>query len=95
MSEKDIERQLVVMVKRAGGIAPKFVSPGFDGVPDRIVLMPGGRIGFVEVKAPGKKPRKLQIRRHVLLRHLGFPVFVLDNPDQIPGIIAALQRGDR
>jgi hypothetical protein len=95
MGEKDIERQLVVMVKRAGGIAPKFVSPGFDGVPDRIVLMPGGRIGFVEVKAPGKKPRKLQIRRHVLLRHLGFPVFVLDNPDQIPGVIAALQRGDR
>lgn len=95
MSEKDIERQLVVMVKRAGGIAPKFVSPGFDGVPDRIVLMPGGRIGFVEVKAPGKKPRKLQIRRHVLLRHLGFLVFILDDPEQIPGIIEAVREGSR
>jgi hypothetical protein len=64
-------------------------------MPDRIVLMPGGRIGFVEVKAPGQKPRKLQIRRHIRLRNLGFLVFVLDDPKEIPDIITAIQEGDR
>lgn len=95
MSEKDIEKRLVSAVSAAGGWCPKFISPGTDGMPDRIVLMPGGRIGFVEVKAPGQKPRKLQIRRHVRLRHLGFPVFVLDDPDEIPDIIKAVQEGGR
>jgi hypothetical protein len=96
MDEKQIEKRLVAAVNTAGGWCPKFISPGTDGMPDRIVLMPGGHIAFVEVKAPGKKPRKLQIRRHVRLRHLGFPVFVLDDPAEIPGIIAAtMQEGDK
>jgi hypothetical protein len=64
-------------------------------MPDRIVLMPGGRIAFVEVKAPGQKPRKLQIRRHARLKVLGFRVFVLDDPKEIPDIITAIQEGDR
>lgn len=68
-------------------MCPKLVSPGTDGMPDRMILLPGGRIGFVEVKAPGKKPRPLQVKRHGQLRALGFPVFVLDDPGQIPGII--------
>jgi hypothetical protein len=51
MDEKQIERRLVAEVKAAGGWCPKFISPGADGMPDRIVLMPGGRIAFVEVKA--------------------------------------------
>ena len=54
MREKTIEQKLVRMVLHRGGICPKFISPGYDGVPDRIVLFPGGRIAFVEVKAPGK-----------------------------------------
>lgn len=83
MREKVIEQKLVKAVKAAGGIAPKLVSPGFDGMPDRMVLMPGGRIGFVEVKAPGEKPRPLQTSRHRLLRRLGFRVYVLDNAEQI------------
>ena len=87
MSEKDIERKFVQMVKNAGGIAPKFVSPGFAGMPDRIVLLPGGRMGFVEVKDTGKKPRPLQLARHRLLVGLGFRVYVLDSSEQIPGII--------
>lgn len=95
MSEKDIEHRLVVMVERAGGMAPKFISPGMAGMPDRVVLMPGGMIGFVEVKAPGKKPRKLQVRRHALLRNLGFQIFVLDDPDEIPGIITAIKKVER
>jgi hypothetical protein len=96
MDEKQIEQRLVAEVKAAGGWCPKFISPGADGMPDRIVLMPGGRIAFVEVKAPGKKPRKLQIRRHVHLRHLGFLVFVLDDPAEIPVILAAVtEKGDK
>lgn len=93
MREKDIEAGLVKAVRKTGGICPKFISPGMDGMPDRIVLMPGGKIGFVEVKAPGKKPRKLQIRRHVVLRHLGFPVFILDDPKQIPEIVHGIEGG--
>lgn len=87
MREKAIEQKLTLMVKRQGGICLKFVSPGFDGVPDRIVLLPGGCMAFVEVKAPGKKPRPLQTSRHKLLRRLGFKVYILDDPAQIGGIL--------
>ena len=87
MREKIIEQHLVKAVKNSGGIAPKLVCPGFDGMPDRMVLLPGGKIGFVEVKAPGKEPRPLQVARHGLLRRLGFKVYVLDAPEQIGGIL--------
>lgn len=87
MREKVIEQKLAAEVKKVGGICPKWISPGFDGVPDRIVLMPGGKIAFVEVKAPGEKPRPLQLSRHELLRQLGFKVFVLDNVEKIGGMI--------
>ena len=70
-----------------GGLALKFISPGYDGVPDRIVLFPGGRIAFVEVKAPGKTLRPLQVRRKRQLESLGFKVCVLDNPGQIEEIL--------
>ena len=91
MREKITEQKLTKAVKNMGGIAPKFVSPGFDGMPDRIVLLPGGHIGFVEVKAPGEKPRPLQLARHGLLRQLGFKVFVLDDEQQIGGILDEIQ----
>ena len=87
MREKQIEQKLVKAVRAVGGICPKLVSPGMDGMPDRMALLPGGRIGFVEVKAPGQSPRPLQTHRHRQLRALGFPVFVLDDPEQIPAII--------
>lgn len=87
MREKVIEQQLVKEVKDRGGMCPKFTSPGMDGMPDRLVLFPQGCIGFVEVKAPGKKPRPLQIHRHEQLRRLGFRVFILDHPEQIGGIL--------
>lgn len=87
MREKTTEQKLVKAIKNIGGVAPKFVSPGFDGMPDRIVLLPGGRIAFVEVKAPGCKPRPLQVSRHEMLRKLGFKVYVLDDERQIGGII--------
>lgn len=63
MREKTIEQKLVQAVKAKGGIAPKFVSPGFSGVPDRLILLPDGKCGFVEVKTPGRKPRPLQESR--------------------------------
>jgi hypothetical protein len=87
MLEKEIEMQLVRAVKKMGGRAVKFMSPGFDGMPDRLVLLPGGKCGFVEVKAPGKKPRALQVVRHEMLRAWGFKVYVADAKEQIEEII--------
>ena len=87
MREKQIEHKLMMAVKVMGGIAPKLTCPGFDGMPDRILLLPGGHIGFVEVKAPGEKPRPLQLVRHGLLRRLGFKVYVLDDERQIGGVL--------
>jgi len=87
MREKELERKLVVAVKAMGGIAPKFVSPGFDGMPDRIVLLPSGSLAFVEVKRHGEMPRPLQLARHGMLRRLGFKVYVLDQPEQIQTIL--------
>lgn len=87
MREKTVEQKLVQEVKAAGGICPKFTSPGYDGMPDRIALLENGRMAFIEVKAPGRKPRPLQEARHELLRSLGFKVYVLDRPEQIGGII--------
>ena len=90
MREKSIEKKLINAVRGMGGIAPKFVSPGYDGMPDRIVLVPGGHMAFVEVKAPGEKPRALQLARHEMLRRLGFKVYVLDDEQQIGGILDAI-----
>lgn len=87
MREKTIEQKLVTAVKKHGGICPKFTSPGFDGMPDRLVLLPFGRFAFVEVKAPGEKPRPLQVARHGMLQRLSFRVYVLDDVNQIGGIL--------
>ena len=87
MREREIEQKLVSEVKRRGGICPKWVSPGFDGVPDRLVFLPGRHFGMVEVKAPGEKPRALQASRHRLLKKLGFPTYILDGVEQIGGIL--------
>lgn len=87
MREKDIERKFVQKVKAVGGIALKFISPGYDGMPDRIVLLPDGHMGFVEVKATGCRPRALQTARHRLLAGLNFRVYVLDDESEIGAII--------
>lgn len=87
MREKDIEKELAARTRAMGGIAPKFTSPGFDGMPDRLVLLPHCRMGFVELKAPGKKTRALQLARHRLLRRLGFKVYVIDEINQIDSVL--------
>ena len=87
MQEKQIEQKLTLMVKAKGGIAPKFVSPSFAGMPDRLVLLPGGVFAFAELKAPGMKPRALQVARHEMLRRLGFRVYVIDGIEQIGGML--------
>lgn len=81
--EKQIEQKLVRAVKNTGGIAIKLISPSYDGMPDRLVLLPGGRMAFVEVKAHGMKARPLQIRRHEMLRRQGFKVYIIDDEGQI------------
>ena len=87
MREKVVEMKLIKAVRQSGGLALKFVSPNLNGVPDRLLLFPEGKLAFCEVKAPGQKPRPLQVHRMEQLRRLGFKVFVVDNVNQIGGII--------
>ena len=89
MQEKDIERKLKKKIERLGCLCLKFESPGFTGVPDRIILMPGGEVVFVELKAPGKKERTRQRYVQDLLSHLGFIVFsAVDGDDGIDRVVA-------
>ena len=91
MLEKSVEQALRKAVRERGGLAPKFVSPGLSGVPDRIVLMPGGRCAFVELKAPGKHMRPLQGKQKRQLEALGFRVYIIDHPNQIGGVLDEIQ----
>ena len=91
MRERAIEEKLRVESQKRGGLSMKFVSPGLVGVPDRIVVLPQGRLGFVELKVPGEKPRKIQLRRMEQLRELGFLVYVLDDKEKIGEILDDIQ----
>ena len=90
MREKYIEQRLLKEVCRRGGVCEKWNS-GTSGWPDRIVILPDGKLGFVEVKAPGRHPRKLQEHRHEQLQLLGQKVYVLDDPGEIGGILDDIQ----
>ncbi|MBR1886477.1 MAG: VRR-NUC domain-containing protein [Schwartzia sp.] len=94
MREREIEKKLVIETKARGGMAAKFTSPGMNGMPDRLVLMPGGRMGFVELKAPGKKPRLVQELRMRQLRRLGFKAYVIDGTEQIDYVLRRIGGGD-
>lgn len=91
--EKSVEQYLRKQVKAAGGLALKFVSPGFTGVPDRIILMPGARVYFAETKDLGEKPRPRQRRVHKFLRDLGFLVFVPDTKTAVDNMMICIQEG--
>jgi hypothetical protein len=81
MLEKRIETAFVKAAQSRGGLCLKFVSLSMAGVPDRIVLLPDGHLGFVEMKAPGKHPRPLQVQKLMQLKQLGFQVFVCNQFD--------------
>ena len=91
MREKMVEQKLIQAVRRSGGLALKLVSPGLNGVPDRLLLFHGGQVAFAEVKAPGKKPRPLQEVRIAQLRGLGFKVYVVDGEEKIGEMIHEIQ----
>ena len=91
MREKTVEAKLIAAVKAMGGLAPKFISPGYDGMPDRLVLLPNGILAFVELKAPGKKLRPLQVRRKNQIEALGFSVYCIDKPEQIGVVLHEIE----
>lgn len=91
MREARIESRLRIEVRRRGGLALKFISPGWVGAPDRIVIMPGGRVWFVETKAPGKKLRALQEKRRKQLTQFGFQVRVISNLEELGVFIREIQ----
>ena len=92
MLESDIEKHLCKRVKsELHGWALKFVSPGQNGVPDRVILVPKGRIYFVETKAPGKKLRKLQEYVCGLIKQLGFKVLRIDTKAKVDAFISEVQ----
>lgn len=93
MLEKNIEKRLIQPIKQLGGLCLKFVSPGYTGVPDRLILLPGGRVVFVETKQSGKKERPRQVLVHGVLRNLGFTVYsTIDSPEKVDRIIDDCRR---
>lgn len=90
MKEKTIEQYLTRKVKKLGGLCWKFVSPGTNGVPDRVILYHGHAI-FVELKRPGAKPRALQVQRHKEMRAQGIPVLTIDTKEKVDDFICRLQ----
>jgi len=87
MQESSLEKKLTAEVKKSGGKAYKFTSPGRRGMPDRLILKPGGQALFVEMKAPGKPLEPLQVKRGSELRALGFKVYKIDSIDDIQKFI--------
>lgn len=87
MRESALERKLVREVKQIGGLAPKWTSPGNRGVPDRLIILPGGRTVYVEMKAPGKPLEPLQEKWARTLRKLGHEVYKIDSLDDIDQFI--------
>ena len=90
MREKEVEAALVKAAKKSTGLALKCVSPGLSGVPDRLVLMPNGKVAFIELKAPGKKMRLLQEKRKSQLEALGFLVFCIDSKEKVEVVLDAI-----
>lgn len=93
MLEKEIERKLKEPIRKLGGMCLKFETPGFTGVPDRIILLPGGKAVFVEMKQPGKNERKRQAYVQSQIKALGFTVYsTVDSEAKIHDIVNACKK---
>ena len=92
MRDSEIEKRLKNAVKMRDGLALKFVSPNFNGVPDRLLLLPEGKAAFAELKATGRKMRSLQIKRKRQLEALGFLVYCIDGIEQIGGVLDEIEQ---
>lgn len=81
MRESAVEQNIVRQVKSLGGVAWKWVSPGRNGVPDRICILPGGRVIFVELKRPGLEDGRSPAQKKVfgILERLGCTVWRIDS----------------
>lgn len=89
--EKVLERRLKQEVEKSGGLCLKFESPGCNGVPDRIIIMPGGRIYFAELKDAGKRERPIQMYVQQRLREMGCTVFShVDGPAALARLLAEI-----
>lgn len=89
--EKTLETRLRKGVERMGGLCEKFTSPGRRSVPDRLVTMPGGKVWFVEMKAPGKDATLLQALDHERRRAMGFDVRVLNSREKVDAFLKEIQ----
>lgn len=89
-SEKFLEKKLSEEIKRIGGMSIKLLSSCLTGLPDRLCLLPKGRLFFIEMKTTGKKPTKIQTIIHGKLEALGFPVLVIDTSEKIKTFIQTL-----
>lgn len=92
MREKEIEKYLREEIKKLGGIAYKFTSPGNSGVPDRLVLLPYGVMAFVELKAPGGKTTAIQDRQISRIQKLDFDVYVIDSKEKVDEFVFEMTR---
>ena len=92
MNEVSIEKRLKTKVSELGGWALKLVSPGFAGVPDRLVLFNGAKVAFVELKAPAKKLRALQQKRKKQLEALGFKVYKINSFEAVDRMLEEMIR---
>ena len=90
--EREIELKLRKATADRGGLCLKFAPGNWAGAPDRLVLLPGGAMGFVEVKAPGQRARPLQVARHRQLTELGCFVAVLDDPAEVDAVLDEIEQ---
>lgn len=94
MNEKVLEKKLREAIKELGGKALKFTSPYYTGMPDRIVLMPGGKIYFVEVKTTGKTLSDRQAAVAVDLQKLGFMFWIVDTQASLDNFLNEVKRNE-
>lgn len=93
MREQDLEKNLTKAVHARGGLAWKLTSPGTTGVPDRIIILPGGHVAFIELKKPGTgKLTKIQAHRQAQLKQLDVSAFIVNHPDQIETVLNQIEQ---